>query len=114
MNHQREQTVLDTTCPTCQGVGILGTAPDTHERIYCDACVYGVELHVSDVKMKMNDAAWWLREHEPWRALSPHCFIATEAYLSGLVSEYDAARSLLDTLKYDETNRQPARLFEDV
>jgi len=39
--------IYEFECSECQDVGTLGIDPETHERIFCHACVKGVELHLN-------------------------------------------------------------------
>ena len=108
--------VIDTDCTTCGGLGTLGCDPETHERIYCDACAYGVEMHLDDVIRKGEACGAWLRERcqeggERW--LEEDVDVAQE-HLWSLLEEHGGLCALLDTLKQDETNRPRAHLFEDA
>ena len=108
--------MIDTDCTTCDGVGTLGCDPETNERIYCDACVYGVTLHLEAVIMQGEECGAWLRERyreggERW--LEEDVDIAQER-LRDLLNEHAELCSKLDTLKQDETNRPRAHLFEDA
>ena len=106
--------MIDTDCTTCGGLGTLGCDPETCERIYCDACVYGVTLHLEDVSEKGDDLILWLlgREHEGgW--FKPDVALA-QAHLDELNEKHSELCVKLDTLKQDETNRPRAHLFEDA
>ena len=115
--------MIDTDCTTCDGVGTLGCDPETNERIYCDACVYGVEMHIGSVRAAMGDCGKWLRENEDAEEWYDHVtgevwyredIAIVDEQMSDLTERFDELSALLDTLKQDETNRPRALLFEDA
>ena len=105
--------MIDTDCTTCGGLGTLGCDPETCERIYCDACVYGVEMHLEHMKDAMKKAGEWMKD-ENWRDWPEVVVMAVREHLRKLILEHDALVAQLDTLKQDETNRPIVHLFEDL
>ena len=106
--------MIDTDCTTCDGVGTLGCDPETNERIYCDACVYGVELHRLALANRTFDDAMWLSKNVNDRDRLGDDYAAVCIHLNEGLALYDGLGVKLDAFDQDEVGRVRALLFEDL